>query len=543
MVNDTTGRRLGRLLPPLAVGAIAFIAMRLTMLPGVDFWDTGELQTVGPLLGTGHPTGFPTYVLLAWVANLVLTPFGEPALRMNLLAALCVAAAAAVTVDLARALTRSMALGVMAGLGLAFTEIVWSIGTHAETHALHLLLIAILFRLLLAWEDGPPGRRTDRRLVAAAVVFGLAVGNHSLTLLLAPAIGLYVLAVEPSIWRRPRFVGACALALFATVVVVFLELPLRAGPFRAPLVYGRPETWDGFWYIVLAEQFRGSLVAPFSDLPMKFATLVDRTVAGFGPLAALIPVGLIATIQLRPRYALLSGVSVLLTCFFAASYENADIGRYYLVPALIAWTWLAMLAGAVARTVNAGVDPDLVPDDPDRDVEELTPAPDEATGGDVPVGVHDHGRIRTPRLSTLVTAAIAVLLLLPTAVSIESRAARLDRSHDTAAQRWLDGVLTDLEPDALVVSWWSYSTPLWYAQHVQGRRPDVTIMDDRTRLDQDLGDIYDVIDANLGTRPVYALRADPTEIFGLRERYVLTNIFGADGRIMSRIDARREPGG
>ena len=144
--------------------------------------------------------------------------------------------------------------------------------------------------------------------MAAAVVFGLAVGNHSLTLLLAPAIGLYVLAVEPSILRRPRFVGACALALLATVVLVFLELPLRAGPFRAPLVYGHPETWDGFWYIVLAEQFRGSLVAPFSDLPMKFASLVDRTVAGFGPLAALIPVGLVATIQLRPRYALLSGV-------------------------------------------------------------------------------------------------------------------------------------------------------------------------------------------------------------------------------------------
>ena len=173
--RGTTGgavwRRLG---PPIIVGIVAFVAIRQTLLPGLDFWDTGELQTVGPLLGTAHPTGYPTYVLLGWLANLILAPFGEPALRMNLFAALCVAGAAAVTVDLTRALTRSAILGVVAGLGLALTDTVWSIGTHAEAHALHLLLVAVLFRLLIAWEDGHPGRSTDRRLIAAAVVFGLA---------------------------------------------------------------------------------------------------------------------------------------------------------------------------------------------------------------------------------------------------------------------------------------------------------------------------------------------------------------------------------
>jgi hypothetical protein len=530
MVTTATRRRVGRLLPPLAVGVIAFVTIRQTMLPGVDFWDTGELQTIGPLMGTAHPTGFPTYVLLAWLANLVLTPFGEPALRMNLLAALCVAVAAAVTVDLTRALTRSMTLGVMAGLGLAFTEIVWSIGTHAEAHALHLALIAILFRLLVAWDDGAPGRRTDRLLVLAAVVFGLAVGNHSLTLLLAPAVGLFVFAVEPSILRRPRFVATCAIALVATVVIVFLELPLRAGPFRAPLVYGRPETWDGFWYIALAEQFRGSFEAPFAELPTKFASLVDRTVAAFGPLAALIPVGLVATIQMRPRYALLSGVSVAATCFFAASYDNADIGRYYLVPALIVWTWLAILAGAVATAMTAGTD---LPE-PAEDV-----AADDGPDGPAP-GAHEHGPRRLPRLSTLAVVAIAVILLIPTATAISDRAARVDRSGDTAARRWLDGTLASLPQRAVIVSWWSYSTPLWYAQHVEGQRPDVTIIDDRTRLDQGLGDIYHVIDANLATRPVYAIRADPREMQGLQDRYILEPVIGADGRIMEHIVAKRD---
>ena len=94
-------------LPPILVGIVAFVAARLAMMPGLGFWDTAELQAVAPVLGIAHPTGFPTYVLLGWLANVLLSPFGEPAFRMNLFAGLSVAVAAAVTVDLVRALTRS----------------------------------------------------------------------------------------------------------------------------------------------------------------------------------------------------------------------------------------------------------------------------------------------------------------------------------------------------------------------------------------------------------------------------------------------------
>jgi hypothetical protein len=321
--------------------------------------------------------------------------------------------------------------------------------------------------------------------------------------------------VEPGILRRPRFILVCALAVIGTAALVFLQLPLRAGPFRAPLVYGRPETWDGFWYIVLAEQFRGSLVSPFGDLAGKVGELVSRTVSGFGPLAALIPVGFIATAFVRPRWAILSGVSLGITCLFALSYVNADIGRYYLVPALIAWTWLAILVGAVARSVTADTDPDPL---------------DGSDGIDGPA--------LRPR--AIVATALAVLLLVPTGLAIGARAEQVDRSDDTAARRWLERTLATLEPDAVVVSWWSYSTPLWYAQHVEGQRPDIAIIDDRTRLDQDLGDIYAVIDDHLPTRPVYVIRADLGEIAELERRYVLDPIEGVDARFLTRVVGPRE---
>jgi hypothetical protein len=461
------------------VGIVAFVAARLAMRPGLGFWDTGELQAVAPLLGTAHPTGFPTYVLLGWLANVLLTPFGEPAMRMNLFAGLCLAVAAAVTVDLVRALTRSVILGVLAGIGLTFTDIVWDIGTQAEAHALHLALVAILLWLLVAWED----RQRDRTLFAAAVVSGLAAGNHSLTLLLAPPIALYVLAVDRDVLRRPRFLVGCLAAAVVPLALVYLELPLRAGVFPAPLVYGRPDTWDGFWYVALAEQFRGSLVGPFVDLPAKFGSLIGRTVATFGPLAALLPVAFGVTAIMRPRYALLTGSAAALTCFFAASYVNAMIDRYYIVPVLIAWTWLAILAAGLATA--AGL-----------------------TGDD-----------RRPY--GLVAAGLTVVLLLPTVVSVPDRYRAIDRSGDTIAQRWVDRAMGTFGEDAVILSWWSFSTPLWYAQKVDGRRPDIDIIDDRTRLDRNLGDLDDVIDANLGTRPVYVIRMEPDEIRQLEDRYIL----------------------
>ena len=128
------------------------MAAWLAVMPGVAFWDTGELQAVAPLMGTAHPTGFPTYVLLGWLASVLLQPFGEPAFRMNIFSAICLAVAAGVTVDLVRALTGWIALGVAAGIAMALTPIAWAIGTHAEAHSLHLALVAILLWLLVAWD-------------------------------------------------------------------------------------------------------------------------------------------------------------------------------------------------------------------------------------------------------------------------------------------------------------------------------------------------------------------------------------------------------
>ena len=63
------------------------------------------------------------------------------------------------------------------------------------------------------------------------------------------------------------------------------------------------------------------------------------------------------------------------------------------------------------------------------------------------------------------------------------------------------------------------------------------VVDDRTRLDAGLGEVEDVIDRFLGTRPVYLIRAQESEIILLSERYAIApvdrpdNLFRVTGRL------------
>jgi hypothetical protein len=513
--------------PPLVVALAVILVVWPGLMPDVGYWDTGEFQTILPILGTAHPTGYPTYVLIGFVVNAILVPLGEPAFRMNVLSLLCVAVAAAATVRLVDRLTGLLPLAMSAGLAVALTPYTWKLATHADPHTLHLALVAILFALLVQWEAvrRTEPERADRWLILAAVVFGLSVGNHSLTLLLALPVGLYVLSVEPRIVLRGRFVATCALALVVTVVAVYLELPLRSGPFRAPLVYAEPNTWDGFWYVALAEQFRGALSDPLGDLPAKFGDLVVLAQAQFGYLAILIPVGFAATLARHWRYALLTGTAMVITVLFNASYSNADISRYYLGPILWAWTWLAVLGAVVVEQVTGLAD---------------AAGREESASGGAPVGP---SKPAWAPARIALAGALAVALLVPTALDFASRARAADLSHDPGARPWLDAALGQIEPNAVIVSWWSTSTPLWYAQYVDHLRPDLLIVDDRTRLDRHYGEATDVIALFLGSRPVYVIRANDYDLGLVTAQYSLQPLTVAPATDIYRVLGRRGAGG
>jgi hypothetical protein len=133
------------------------------------------------------------------------------------------------------------------------------------------------------------------------------------------------------------------------------------------------------------------------------------------------------------------------------------------------------------------------------------------------------------RATLLASFVLAALLLVPALGDLDRRRAGANRSADTSAQRWLDEALPAIPQNAVLVSWWSTSTPLWYAQHVRGVRPDIFVVDDRTMLDLRLGRAPDVIERYLAEgRPVYAIRLAGRDTEELLARFAMTKV-ASDG--------------
>jgi hypothetical protein len=98
----------------------------------------------------------------------------------------------------------------------------------------------------------------------------------------------------------------------------------------------------------------------------------------------------------------------------------------------------------------------------------------------------------------------------------------VDRSHDQRGDAYIDQMFDVLPANAAILSYWHASTPLWYGQYVDGRRPDVLIVDDSNIVYDGWGTREDAIAKLLCTRPVFILRPsdlalDPTRaLFALR---------------------------
>lgn len=487
----------------LAGGGALLVALLLyvpTLAPDVGTWDTAEFQAIGPVLGIAHPTGYPTYTLLAWLASVVLQPFGNEAVRANLLSTLLVAGAAALLAVRTVQAVRRWPLGLLAGVAFALTPIAWRLSTRADAHALHVFLAALLLVVLGVWQA-----RAGRWLVLAAILFGISLGNHALTLLLAPGIAVYVLLVAPGILRRWRLVLGCAAALAISAALVYSYLPLRSA-MDPPLDYADPETWERFWYVVLGQQFQGTFTLPSA------ATLAsgiwDTLVASFGPLALLVPVGALAGLLRHPRLTILTALWFICTWLFALGYPNAAIERYFAVPLLVAALWLALvvdLAWDGVRGLTAGL------------------------GGRLTKGTRG-----------LVAGLLAVALLVPLVLPLAERRAAVDASANRFGREWLEASLAALEPDAAVVSWWSFSTPLWYGRWVEGRRPDILVVDDRDVLDDGFGRAESAIDHYLAERPVYIVRLDG-DLPAFAERYELELVPGVPSAgALFRVLGRRD---
>lgn len=426
---------------PAAVFAIA-LAVYLATLPAGLTWandsaDGGDLIATALVTGVAHPTGYPTFTLLARLATML--PWGTPAWRVALLSACCGALAAAFVTATVLALRPAAedgrwsgpalrpgwtgpAIAAAAGLMLAFSPLLWGQSTVAEVYALLACFAAALAWAAVRWQQsGSP-----TWAAALGLLSGLALGNHLTILALAPMVAVVLLQER----GRRRALVTFGLALAAGLLVT-LYLPLAAAT-SPPVNWGDPQTLDGFLWLVSGQLYRPFVFAvAWPDVLARLQAGVGLVWQNFLPWGvALAVAGLFLLAEHRRLLAVATLASLALGLIWSLTYDTTDSYLALLPGWVLIAIWIGVgLQAAVRRWAGAG-----------------------AWG------------------SALILALCLALILVPLVRYWPAH----DLSQDRQAEDFMAVVLATAEPAALVVTAGDRATfSLWYGRYGLGRRPDL----------------------------------------------------------------------
>lgn len=511
MVKSTALTRLDRQIALVLAAVVVGLLLRdtpLDLLPG----DAGEFQFAAWNFGLAHATGYPFYLLVggawqhlwAWVGL-------SPAASLNLLSALFAAlAAAGFYLLLVQWLPGEVAVRRLAALlataFLVANPTVRSQALQAEVYTLHaVLLIAILWAAQNVTASDAAPRTFTRRLAALSFCFSLGLTHHATTLLLAPALLVYLFMWRRDWWRHGR---AWLWALLAALppLLLYLYIPLRSGPDASP------------WY---HQQLGDGVLTLFDNsLPAFFDFVTGRSISvGFhDPGAALagaptafvlwlrhfewtglllMIVGVYVLIRLRawPLLALTSvwfGAQQLFNLFYAIG----DIFVYYIPLYLIACTWI----GFAGAGIGGGFRFDAQPPDADAHA--------------------SHPSSLAPRWGL---PLLALLFVLPVQFWIVYAPLFRQLKLESAAVRQQWEAILDAAPPAnviLISNDRNEIVPLFYLQTVEGRGKGMTGLFPLIAPDARFTDIGATVQTALdagGAQSVFLIKPMP----GLEARFAL----------------------
>ena len=193
------------------LGCLAFVIAAFvycsTIEPTASFWDCPEFITTGYKLEIGHPPGAPFFMLTANLFSQFASDPSQVARMVNIMSALLSATTIMFLFWTITHLTRKLILkdwdalttgkliaieasGMVGALIYTFSDTFWFSAVEGEVYAYSSAFTAIVFWLILKWEDHADEPHSDRWLVLIFFLMGLSIGVHLLNLLCIPAIVL-----------------------------------------------------------------------------------------------------------------------------------------------------------------------------------------------------------------------------------------------------------------------------------------------------------------------------------------------------------------
>ena len=343
------------------VGILYIGTLAPTVLPygAPDTLDSPMLQTEVTVLGVGHPTGYPTYMMLTHLFTYL--PIGDPAYRVNLASAAYGAAAVFVVYLAGLRLVRRPVAAAAGALAFGLSGAFWSQAVIAEVYTFEALLVALVILFLLLWRD----RRDSRYLLLSAFLVGLSLTHHLTSVLLVPAAVVFVFLTDRRVFSRTGLMLK-GVGLFLLGLLPLLYLPIRA-LMHAPLNEADPSTPWRFLLLVTGGSFlaesseKGRHCSPSSlalaDTSTRLGLFGDHLLGEFSLI--LIVVGVLAALYLlftdRATAVLLG--TLFFGCFVqAAVYLRLGIEDFYvfLIPAFLAFgLCISAGLGAFLRVVES----------------------------------------------------------------------------------------------------------------------------------------------------------------------------------------------
>ena len=218
---------------------IAALVYGMTIEPTASFWDCPEFISCAEKLQVGHPPGAPFYML---VGNLFTSDAKYVSYTVNFLNALlsagCILFLFWSITRLVRSLITSdkeklsvtdfiiiLGSGVVGALVYTFSDTFWFSAVEGEVYAFSSLLTALVFWMILRWQDEADSVSGDRWIILIAYVIGLSIGVHLLNLLCIPAIVLVFYYRKYQVISLKGVIGAITLSGLLIVLILFIYIP------------------------------------------------------------------------------------------------------------------------------------------------------------------------------------------------------------------------------------------------------------------------------------------------------------------------------
>ena len=224
---------------------IAAVCYLMTIEPTASFWDCPEFIAQGFKLEVGHPPGNPIFML---TARFFVTLFGgdpaDAAVAVNSMSAILSAATILLLFWTITHLVRKLIVrdgateiswlktAVIMGAGFcgammyAWSDTFWFSAVEGEVYAFSSFCTALVFWLILKWENRADQPHSDRYLVLIAYIIGISIAVHLLNLLCIPAI---VLVFYYRKFRDTNLKGSLAALGVSVLIIVFILYGLVPG--------------------------------------------------------------------------------------------------------------------------------------------------------------------------------------------------------------------------------------------------------------------------------------------------------------------------